>query len=336
MKINDTLVDECFQLPETDLEALFEKAYTVSRDNFSDRIAFYSPGMVHYDTEFHSATDPYRFPSISITGNQCALNCEHCHGQLLENMIPAINPEQLWQVCERVANHGGSGCLISGGSTSRGNTPILPYIPTIKRIKRELELEIVVHIGILFPEVAEELIEAEIDGAMLDIIGSRETLAEIYHLDYSVDVFDESMTLLEKNHIPYAPHVVVGLHFGKINGESNAIRMIARHEPDSIVVVAFMPLAGTPMEHVVPPTPIDIARVILAARFSRMNVPVVLGCARPLGENRRIGDVLAIDAGVNGIAYPTERGYEYAMNRGLQPTFYDHCCSLIAKGLKDR
>jgi len=251
-------------------------------------------------------------------------------------MIPATNPEQLWQVCERVANHGGSGCLISGGSTPRGNTPILPYIQTIKKVKRELELDVVVHTGILFPEVAEELAEAEIDGVMLDIIGSHETLVEIYHLDYSVDIFDESMTLLEKNNIPYAPHVVVGLHFGKIDGEDNAIKMIARHEPDSIVVVAFMPLAKTPMEHIVPSTSLDIARVILSARLARRDIPVVLGCARPLGENRRIGDMLAIDAGVNGIAYPTERGYKYALKRGLQPTFYDCCCSLITKALKNR
>ncbi len=330
----DTFIDDCFSLPEDELGPLFEKAYSISRARFSETIAFHMPGMVHYETEFYVATDPYRFPSISISGAKCSLNCEHCRGHLLETMIPALTPKALWKTCQKVNENGGKGCLVSGGSTLRGDTPLLNFIPVLGRVKRELGLDIVVHTGIVYPETAIALGKAGIDGAMLDIIGSDETLRKIYHLDKTVDIFDTSMTLLEKAGVPIMPHVIAGLHYGQLKGEADAIRMIARHDPVSVIVVAFMPLDDTPMEKVTPSSPMDIARVILATRLAIPDKPVILGCARPLGDHRRETDRLAIDAGVNGIAYPTEEGYSYAQERGLSMTFSVECCSLINKSFE--
>ncbi|MHA1943272.1 MAG: radical SAM protein, partial [Candidatus Thorarchaeota archaeon] len=197
----------------------------------------------------------------------------------------------------------------------------------------ELGLDIVVHTGVVYPETARALGEAGIDGAMLDIIGSDETLRQIYHLDKSVEIFDESMSHLEAFGVPYMPHIIAGLHYGELRGEAEAIRMIAKHKPNSVVVVAFMPLDRTPMENVTPASPIDIARVILATRLVIPDKPLILGCARPLGAHRRQTDRLAIDAGVNGIAYPSDEGYEYAEEKGFKLTFADQCCSLIERVL---
>lgn len=325
----DQIIDEVFSASEDELIPVFEKAYAISRAQFSDKITFHAPGMVHFDTEFYTATDPYRFPSISVSGSQCSLNCEHCNGQLLETMISATTPEKLWAACQKVKDRGGKGCLISGGSTARGNTPMEKFIPTIKRVKRELGIDVVVHTGIVYPDTVKGLAEAEIDGAMLDIIGSDETMKEIYHLDLKADVFDTSMALLEEHGIPMMPHIVVGLHHGKLLGEANAIKMISKYDPSSVIVVAFMPLDNTPMEKVIPSTPMDIARVVLATRLVLPNKPVVLGCARPHGEHRRETDILCLKAGVNGIAYPTEEGFYYAKERGLKITMSVKCCSLM-------
>jgi uncharacterized radical SAM superfamily protein len=330
---NEGLIQDCLTLPEDELSKLFDKAYQISRKNFSDKMAFYAPGMVHYETEFHDATDPYRFPSISVTGKGCSLNCEHCSANLLEPMIPATTPEELWKEFNEIKTRGGSGCLISGGATPRGDTPLMDFIPTIKRGKDELGLDIVVHTGVVYPETAKALGEAGVDGAMLDIIGSDETLQQIYHLDKSVDIFDESMSHLEDYGVPYMPHIIAGLHYGELKGEAKAIEMIAKHDPNSVVVVAFMPLDRTPMENVTPASPLDIARVILATRLVIPDKPLILGCARPLGAHRRKTDRLAIDAGVNGIAYPSEEGYEYAEEKGFTITFADQCCSLIERVL---
>jgi uncharacterized radical SAM superfamily protein len=329
----DGLIRDCFNLPEEELGALFEKAYRASREHFSDKMAFYAPGMVHYETDFHEATDPYRFPSISVTGKGCSLGCEHCNAELLDPMIPATTPEALWKEFNEIKTRGGSGCLISGGATPKGDTPLMEFIPTIKRGKDELGLDIVVHTGVVYPETAKALGKAGIDGAMLDIIGSDATLKQIYHLDKSVDIFDESMTHLEEYGVPYMPHIIAGLHYGELKGEAKAIKMIAEHDPNSVVVVAFMPLDHTPMQDVTPASPMDIARVILATRLVIPEKPLILGCARPLGAHRRQTDRLAIDAGVNGIAYPSDEGYEYAEEKGFKLSFADQCCSLIERVL---
>ncbi|MFW9843956.1 MAG: radical SAM protein [Candidatus Thorarchaeota archaeon] len=329
----DELISKSFNLPEGELDQLFETAYNTSRKQFSNKMAFYAPGMVHYETEHHDATDPYRFPSISITGKSCSLNCEHCNTKLLEPMIPATTPNDLWKVFNDIKENNGSGCLISGGATPKGDTPLMKFIPTIKRGKENLGLDIVVHTGVVYPETAKALGEAGIDGAMFDIIGSNETLHQIYHLDESIDIFDQSMFHLEEYGVPYMPHIIAGLHYGQLTGEAEAIKMLARHNPNSVVVVAFMPLDNTPMQDVTPASPMDIARVVLATRLSIPEKPLILGCARPLGAHRRQTDKLAIDAGVNGIAYPSDEGYEYAEEKGFELSFANQCCSLIERVL---
>lgn len=296
---------------------------------FSDILSLHAPGMVHYDTEFYTATDPYRFPSISVSGSGCSLNCEHCNSKLLETMIAATTPEALWDTCVKVKEKGGEGILLSGGSTPKGNTPIGEFIPVLKRVKDDLALDIVVHTGIVYPDIAKGLGDAGIDGAMFDVIGDKETLQDVYHLNLPVSVFDDSLSLLEEYNVPSMPHIVVGLYYGRLQGEPNAIRIISRHDPSSIIVVAFKPLDATPMQDVVPSSPMDIARVLIAARLLMPTKPVVLGCARPHGEHRRETDRLAICAGVNGIAYPTEEGYEFAKSLGLQMRMSTKCCSLM-------
>ncbi|UCE09586.1 MAG: radical SAM protein [Candidatus Thorarchaeota archaeon] len=327
------LIDECLHAPIESLDPLFERAFKEARERFSDTIAFHMPGMVHYETDFYEATDPYRFPSFSVTGSGCALNCEHCKGHLLESMIPTLAPEILWEKLREVKRRGGKGALVSGGATSKGNTPLMEFVPVMAKAKKELDLNIVVHTGVVFPEMARALADAEIDGAMLDVIGSAETLREVYHLNLKPTSFDQSMALLEENGVPVMPHIVVGLHFGKLVGEAEAIKMIAKHDPKSIIVVALKPLDGTPMEQVTPSSPTDIARVILATRLAIPDKPLILGCARPHGAHRRETDRLAIDAGVSGIAYPTEEGYEHAKERGLSIVMSEECCSLMDNAL---
>jgi len=327
-------IDKILGLSEDHLESLYERAFKIGRQVAGNKIGFYAPGMVHYDTEYYTATNPYRFPSVSITGAACSLNCEHCNGQLLSTMIPAQTPEELWRVLQRVKDRGGAGCLISGGSTHRGDVPIANFVQTIARAKRELGLSIVVHTGVVYPETVQLLAEAGIDGAMLDIIGSDDTIREICHLDLKAEAFDRSMQLLDDYGVPMMPHIVVGLHYGRLHGEANAIRMIAKHRPDSVIVVAFKPLDGTPMVNTTPPSPVDIAKVMLAIRLTIPDVPLILGCARPHGEHRRTTDILALKSGANGIAYPTEEAYEMAEKMGLEIVMSDKCCSLVAETLR--
>ena len=328
------IIIKCLDTPFEELSSMFEEAYRLSREKFGDQMIFYMPGMVHFDTDFYTAIDPNRFPSISLTGINCKLKCEHCKGKLLETMIPATTSEKLYNICKQIADKGGHGCLISGGSELDGSVPMEQFLPTMKRIKEELDLDVVVHTGFVRSEIAKGLGEAGIDGVMLDIIGSDETLRSVYHLDQTVEELDRSLTLLEENNIPVIPHIVVGLHYGKMKGERKALRILSKHKSKAVVVVAFMPLDQTPMWNVVPSTPEEIARVVLASRLILPDTPILLGCARPKGDHKSETDVLSIKAGINGMAYPSQEGFEYSVEVGLKVDYSEECCSLIYRDIE--
>lgn len=332
--MSSEIINKCLKASFGELSPLFEEAYRISRKNFGDQMIFYMPGMVHFDTDFYTAIDPNRFPSISLTGTSCQLNCEHCKGKLLETMIPATTPEELYRVCVRISGKGGYGCLISGGSGLDGSVPMEQFLPTIKRIKKELDLDVVVHTGVVRPEIAKGLGEAGIDGAMLDIIGSDETLRSVYHLGRGVEELDRSLTLLEENNVPTIPHIVVGLHYGAMKGERKALKILSKHKSEAVVIVAFTPLDQTPMWNIVPSTPEEIARVVLASRLTLPDTPILLGCARPKGDHKSETDVLSIKAGVNGIAYPSQEAYEYSLEMGLKIEYSEECCSLIYRDIE--
>ncbi|TAK35742.1 MAG: radical SAM protein [Chloroflexota bacterium] len=324
----DELLERCFEQPLDELEPLFAEARRISKGHRSNALHCYVPGLVHYDTPFYKST-PNCFPGISVTGKECQLGCKHCRGKLLERMTPATTPESLYQACEEVKRAGGEGCLVSGGSLKDGSVPLLDFVPTIKRVKDELGLKVVVHTGLVYPSIAEALIDAGIDAAMFDVIGAEDTAKEVYHLDRGIDAFEESLRLLTERDIPVVPHVIVGLHFGKMKGERQALAMIARNRPTAVVVVAFMPLDQTLMQATVPCSPSDIARVVLASRLLMPSTPLLLGCARPAGLHKIETDILAIKAGVDGIAYPSEDACSFAQEQGLDIKFRQQCCSLL-------
>ncbi len=285
--------------------------------------------MVQYDTQVYQTKNCQSFPAISVTGKNCQLNCEHCKKSLLESMIPATNPQELFNQCLKIKQLGGQGCLISGGSQKEGAVPLTEFVPTIKRVKEELDLKVVVHTGLISPSLAKALAKAHIDAAMLDVLGNEETIKDVYHLDCDIDVFKQSLISLQQNNIPTVPHIVVGIHYGKLKGEKKAVQIISETNPTAVVIVALKPLKNTSMEQVKPPSALDVARVILACRHLMPNKPILLGCARPGGIHRVKTDVLAIKAGINGIAYPSEEAPKTAMKAGLKTIFHEECCSLI-------
>jgi hypothetical protein len=310
-----------------------EEARKISVKNFGRKILFYAPGFAHYKTRFYSSKLEV-FPTISVTGSYCALKCKHCGGTVLNTMFSAPNPVELFKLCKDLKEKGAVGCLISGGCLPSGSVPLGNFAETIKRIKRELKLTVFVHTGIIDEETALQLKEAEVDAALIDVIGCEETLREIYHLDAGIDKIEGSLKALWKARIPLVPHVLVGLHYGKLKGEVQALKIISKYPPNALVVIAFMPIRGTQMEGVEPPSPEEIAKILTIARLMFRETPVLLGCMRPKGRHRALTDVLAVKSGVNAIAFPVEKAVEFAKNLGYETIFSPYCCSKIFLDIK--
>ncbi|MFW6117674.1 MAG: radical SAM protein [Thermoproteota archaeon] len=306
-------------------EELFSKAERIRVENFDRKICFYAPSFMYY--RYYSSFK--KFPNISLTGKGCALNCKHCGGRVLRPMYPATSPEKLWELGVQLKNEGAVGCLISGGCLPDGSVPFKKFYNTIEKIKSELGLTIIVHTGLIDLKKAMRLKNSKIDAALIDIIGSNETINEIYNLDTTVEDYKESLKALQESNINFIPHVIVGLHYGKLKGELHALRMIQEYPPSALVIIAFMPIHGTQMESVTPPKPMDIAKVTATTRLMFPKTPLSLGCMRPKGKHRIKTDILALKSGVNAIAFPTEEAINAAKEMDYEISFSPLCCSQV-------
>jgi len=326
-------VPSLFKADEKTVERALTEARSIGWENFGKKIRFYAPSFMYYKTD-HFCSSPSAFPSISVTGSFCTLKCKHCGGKVLNTMLPALTPKRLVEVCKEVKAKGGLGCLISGGCLPDGSVPLEKFVDSIAEVKETLGLTIVVHTGVIDSSLARRLGKAGIDAALIDILGSDETIREIYQLNVSVADYDKSLRALHESGIPFVPHVLVGLHYGMLKGEFEALQMIAKYSPSAVIVIALIPIHGTLMESATPPAPIDVARVLVAARLMLPKTPLVLGCMRPKGKHKAETDVLAVKAGVNAIAFPAEQAIHLAESMRLETSFSSLCCSQIYDDLK--
>ena len=313
-----------------EMQQAMEAAFALRRQHFPDEITFHAPGLRRYKTAEYTAHDHRSFVSISLTGAECALACDHCNMSILKSMIALPRSGgSLFDMCRELARQGAGGVLISGGSNKKGRVPLLKHIPDLVRARRELGLTIRIHPGIPDEETVAGLAEVGIDGAMMDIIGENDTIRDVYHLaNITTGDYENALALLDRYNVPSIPHIILGLHYGQMRGEYQALEIIARHRHKAVVLVILMPLSGAPMAHVTPPPVEEVMRFFAHARATLPQSRLMLGCARPAGQSKLQSDRAAVDAGFNGIAYPAEGIITYARQRGLQPKMINACCGV--------
>jgi uncharacterized radical SAM superfamily protein len=302
-------------------KALFKAAWQVARKNHGDTFSFYLPGMIRYGQQRG------RYPAISITGNQCDLLCEHCKGKLLEPMIEAGSPDALLQIAGKFAQNGAYGILLTGGADQNGRLPWKPYCGSIRKIREKSSLYLTAHTGFPGREICRRLKKAGLNQALLDVMGDEKAARQVYHLSGLHTVL-RALEAIKESGIELVPHIVAGLHYGKIEAEYEALKIIGRFQPAALVVVVLTPLKGTPMTGVSPPPPLEIGRLIATARLSMPEVPISLGCERPRNRDGWLMERLAIRAGATRMAVWSEAAIEECKHLGLAFRFQATCCSL--------
>ena len=269
------------------------------------------------------------FPAFSITGPVCALGCAHCRAKILEPMIPATDPAALDRLVRAMIDRTGlRGFLLSGGSNRRNEVPFERYLPVVHRLKRDYPaLEIAAHTGLVDRHRADLLAEAGVDVAMMDVIGAARTIREVYRLDRPVGDFAASLGALCETSMRVVPHIVIGLHFGRLLGEAEALEIIAEQPVAALVLVIVMPHFATPGTFAAP-DPAAVGAFFGLARESLPDRPVLLGCARPPGRHRLIADSYAVLAGLDAIAFPADGAVELARALGRRVIRDGACCAV--------
>ena len=326
------------ELEDAELDAnLIREMETAATSKTLKPIRFSTPTFKDYASTELKGCSKNSFPAFSITGSACALDCDHCQAKILEPMIPATNPEMLDEKVRRlIEEHNLQGFLLSGGSNRRNEIRYQRFYPVVERLKRDYPfLQIAIHTALTDRAGAEEMASAGVDTAMMDVIGAQQTINDVYHLERSVDDFENTLEALCATSMEITPHIVIGLHYGKLLGEMNALDMVSRHPVTALVLVVVMPFyarAGTFQT----PSTSDVGKIFFEARERLPEQKVLLGCARPPGLHKRVTDAYAVMAGLDGIAFPADGTVAVADAIG-RPFHQEHaCCSIKLGQLRQR
>lgn len=293
------------------------------------RINFYTPTFKAYATSEIAGCGKSAWPAVSITGGDCKLQCDHCKAKILEPMIPARTPEDLWRVVNEQIEGGAQGMLLTGGSNHRNEVEYDAYYSTIRRIKDAFPaFKIAMHTALVDMDIARRMEDSGIDAAMMDVIGSQDTITQVYHLRRTVDDFERTLEYLVATDMKVVPHIVIGLHYGRFLGEWNALDIIKRHMPAAVVLVVVMPFYAPEARPFVTPDSTEVGRFFMDAREGLPEIPLLLGCARPTGRAKMEIDSYAVLAGLNGIAHPADGVVELAARLERDVRVTPACCSI--------
>ena len=276
------------------------------------------------------------FPAFSVTAGACALDCDHCQAKILEPMIPATSPEMLdTKVRDMIATQDLKGFLLSGGSNRRNEIKYEKYYPIIEGLKRDYPaLKVAIHSALMDERRARLMESAGVDTCMMDVIGHQDTIRDVYHLDRPVEDFEATLAALCTTEMEVVPHIVIGLHYGEILGEANALDIVSRHGIHALVLVVIMPFYGRKGMFKTPTTS-DVGHIFAESRERLSDKQVLLGCARPAGMHKRVTDTYAVMAGLDGIAFPADGTVAVADAIGRPFTQEHACCSIKIGGSLD-
>lgn len=295
-------------------------------------IQFHVPGFKSCALGTAAGCSKESWPAISITGGDCKLQCDHCKGKILAPMIPAHTAEDLWRIVNEKIALGARGMLLTGGSNHRNEVEYDPYYPTLRRIKNAFpHFRIALHTALVDEDTVQRMEYAGIDTAMLDVIGAQDTITQVYHLRRSVDDFERTLEVLTASRMQVVPHIIIGLHYGKMLGEWNALAMLQRHSPSAVVLVVAMPFYASPQRPFATPDSLAVGRFFRTARQALPDTPLLLGCARPPGRAKLEIDSYAVMAGLNGLAHPSEGMTELASRLGRTTSISPSCCSIASE-----
>ncbi|RLE60708.1 MAG: radical SAM protein [Thermoprotei archaeon] len=262
------------------------------------------------------------FPSISITGEKCALNCEYCEAKILKQMLSANSPKKLEKILQNLSKRGIRGALISGGFTKEGKLPVKRYLTVIKQYSRKMVFSM--HTLSVNEEEASLFRDAGIRIVDIPVSLDPIVLSKIRKLEnFRVEDLRRSLyNLLESGPQHIVPHIMIGERYGKIVYEKIAIDFVSELSMKLVVFLVIYPYPGTSFYMVNPPSSNEILDILRYAR-KKMDSEIALGCMRPPEVKKRVDDIALREQFIDRIVAPLswiEKKYDAER--------YKSCCSV--------
>ncbi|MHA1211681.1 MAG: radical SAM protein [Candidatus Heimdallarchaeota archaeon] len=266
------------------------------------------------------------FPSVSLTGTNCAQNCLYCNKHYLKHMHEANTPEKLKTFAYNLAAKGAKGILISGGYNEQATLPLEPFLETIKEIKAKTNLLINLHPGLVSEEEAQTIAKVGVDAISFDLVVDDNVIEQVLRNGFTGKDYLRSYSNLVTAGLRVVPHICLGLLYGKEDGNLAALEAAFNFNPKLIVFLGLIPTKNTPMESAKIIDPEFVARMLLYTRLEQPQIEQSLGCMRV----RKIDyEHFALKAGINRIAVPKKRTLDFARKKyDLQIKELNSCCAM--------
>jgi uncharacterized radical SAM superfamily protein len=264
-----------------------------------------------------------RFPSVSVTGSRCGLECPHCMGVPLSAMLPAETPDALLSLANKLSDDDAVGFLLSGGCGADGVVPLGGFSDAVRSVKDATHLKVNAHIGYPRREAVDRLVKAGIDAfsvtfPMSDKIGKR-----YLGIDNALARYEETVDALRSRGARAVPHALIGL--GDRTEDDAGLSALASYDPKSLVLIIFTPLRGTPLSTVPAAPDTRIVETLAFARSSMQRANLVLGCMRPRGRTEM--EARLIEESLDGIVMPSAAAIRAVSGKVILER-YEGCCAL--------
>jgi hypothetical protein len=246
---------------------------------------------------------------------------------MLQALYHVNSPDEFAQLSARLAARGCRGMLLTGGCDPDGTIPLVPFVDAARAAKERHGFRYAVHTKLVTEEFADAAAAVGSELLMTDLVGDDRSLREVYHLDsFGVEDVRRSLDRAEARGLRLAPHIMIGIAWGKVVGERVALDMIRGRNVATLALVVLTPLLRTPMEDV----KIDLPAVLdflTEARATFPSIRMTLGCAKTGGKTQRALEEHALRLGFDAIAYPSEGIIALAREQGYNVTLTESCCA---------
>ena len=299
--------------------------------NKNRMLTFAVPGSKVYISDYYRNT-PQSFLNISITGDDCELQCSHCRGVLLRGMISADSSKRLMEITEKYLKSGNlKGMLISGGFDRSGKLVFDSIIDGIKEIKAKYPcLTLYIHTGFLDRKEAQALKSSRVDAVLTNLIKSQTAIKEVYNLSSrTYQDYLNTIKILKEYDLKVSPHIIIGLENGELSDEFTMVEDAMDLNVDSIVFVILKKASKNISFPASKVPPEDIIKLVRHARDLSSDILLSFGCTKPPEKDRHLLEIGLIKAGIDAIAFPSEKTVKYAIKNKIPHTFLEKCCAIL-------